>query len=141
MRVTKLIREYVEEQVTKNFPQSQAEIKFDEICKKVNEKRTELNIKLKEIAKELCEQANKELGLNDLKSGQGLYINDYWNGVFSTLYDTKIYEEAQIQKQKRLEKINNTINDILISLELGANRQELEEMLNNIGVNQNEDKI
>ena len=140
MRVTKLIREYVENAVDERIPLpaepegiTALKAKWDEL----NERITKMAIAEYEAFftahKGECAPCCCVDDFNDIDSIiRYINKNARANCGSSTLSFAakKAYEaERRAVGQKRRE----TINEILVSLELGANRAELEEMLSKIG--------
>ena len=140
MRVTKLIREYVENAVCEKMPMP---VEPESITALKNEwDKLENRIAKMVIAeytafftahKGECAPYPCDDDFNDIDA-ISRYINEnaYANCGSHTLSFAakKAYEaERKAVGQKRRE----TINEILVSLELGANRAELEEMLSKIG--------
>lgn len=127
MKVTKLIREYVEEQVS---------IAYDA---KVNPYKEQANLdreKIKNFQEELHLQ-QKEL-LNNFLSENKLF--DDWGNHrpitnistctpgFHRYYTTAMLNEKQWENENQRLK-SAKIREIMINLELGANRQELNDMI------------
>ena len=131
MRVTKLIREYVEKKVKEAYPKSEAEIHWEEKSNKVNEAITKANDLVEAYAKKIGEEINFEFGLNE-----GYRIKAYeGRNWFSTSYygDCEEYQASRKAENERQKKIAETIEEILISLELGGTRADLDEMLAKVG--------
>lgn len=134
MRVTKLIREYVEKRVIAAYPKSEAELAWEAKSKEVNEALTKANELINEASKKIAEQINAEFGF-----AVGSYRlegrEDKYRNVINTTYyaDCEEYQACRKAEEERRKKIKETIEEILISLELGGTKAELEEMLANIG--------
>ena len=141
MRVTKLIREYVENAVDEKIPLP-AE---PESITALNAEWDELNERIIKMAaaeyeafftahKGECAPYYCDGDFNDIDSIIR-YINKNAHascgGSHTLSFAAKKAYEAE-RKAVR-EKRRETINEILVSLELGANRAELEEMLSKIG--------
>ena len=130
MRVTKLIREYVEKKVKEAYPKSEAELIWEEKSRRTNEALTRANDVIEAYAKKVAEEFNAEFGLGDyrLKPFEG-------RNWFSTSYygDCEEYHASRKAENERYKKIAETIEEILISLELGGTRADLDEMLAKIG--------
>ena len=131
MRVTKIIREYVEKKVRENYPKSPAEIKWQEEQDKMEKAIEEADALINAYARSITEDFNKKYGFSEdykLKAYEGYRV------VHSTReYDCDLYQQMSKARSERGQAISNTIEDILISLELGGTRAELEERLANIG--------
>lgn len=131
MRVTKLIREYVEKKVKEAYPKSEAEIRWEEKSNKVNEAITKANDLVEAYAKKIGEEINFEFGLDE-----GYRIKAYEDrNWFSTSYysDDEDYRASYKAEKERRKKIAETVEEILISLELGGTKADLDEMLAKVG--------
>ena len=131
MRVTKLIREYVEKKVREAYPKSEAEIRWEKKSDKANEALTKANELVEAYAKKIGEEINLEFGLNEdyrLKAFDGRnWFGTSWYG------DCEDYQASRKAKDEREKKIAETVEEILISLELGGTRADLDEMLAKVG--------
>lgn len=133
MKVTKLIREYVAEQVAAKYPETEAEKQLTKEIKAIIDKAEELNKKIKDYALDLCEQANKDLGIDSWATSDQLHISSYGGASINygcnNIYDTK----RRTLRDDRMKKINEAVKNILVNLELGATKAELDEMLKKLG--------
>jgi hypothetical protein len=130
MRVTKLIREYVEKKVREAYPKSEAELIWEEKSRRANEALTRANDVVEAYAKKVAEEFNAEFGLGDyhLKPYDGRnWFGTSWYG------DCEEYQASRKAEDERRKKIAETVEEILISLELGGTRADLDEMLAKIG--------
>lgn len=131
MRVTKLIREYVEKKVNKSYPKSVAELVYEEHNRKINDAITEANEKVYEYAKALAEELNAKYGF---PADSNLQARNDYNAIKNKYdYDSEIYQAYRKAKDERKKKIETKIEEILITLELGGSKADLDEMLANIG--------
>lgn len=129
MRVTKIIREYVEKRVKEIYGKETAE----EIA---------YNNAKEELKKEL-EKANKEID-EIIRNYAKEHINNPYNLdidiTSSTIYGDwrwrkekpEIEKIAEEKKQERLTKQSQALENIFVTLELGGNKAQLEEMLANL---------
>ena len=134
MRVTKLIREYVEKRVIAAYPKSEAELAWEAKSKKVNEALTKANDLINKASKKIAEEINVEFGL--AVGGYRLEGREdtYHSVIYTTYYgDCEEYQACRNAEEERKKKIKETIEEILISLELGGTKADLDEMLANIG--------
>ena len=134
MRVTKLIREYVEKRVNAAYPKSEAELMWNAKSKKMNEALAKANELINEASKKIAEEINAEFGFAvdsyRLEGRKDIYCRI----IYPTHYgNCEEYQACQKAEDERRKKIKETIEEILISLELGGTKAELEEMLANIG--------
>ena len=140
MRVTKLIREYVENAVDERIPLpaepegiSALKAEWDELNERIIKMAVAEYVAFFTAHKGECTPYYCGDDFNDTDSiiryiNKNTCVNCGANIL--SFAAKKAYEaECRAVGQKRRE----TINEILVSLELGANRAELEEMLSKIG--------
>ena len=131
MRVTKVIKEYIERKVDEAYP---LPIKKDAIREELEELKEEVEIFYRNKVVELVEKHQGKVGV-----GYGASLNQ-------TLEEAKRYidehlyvpicsftTEEEILYKKELEKVRimrrEAINNIIITLELGGSKAELDAML------------
>lgn len=130
MRVTKTIREYIEKQVKTIMPKSSPEEeiyqsehqKVQDFCNSATET---LKAYASELIAEFCEE--NDFHLTDgwsLKPSLHLTIREY--GQLPSY--AKSYEAQRAREKTTKDAIEN----IIVTLELGGTKAELEEMLNNL---------
>lgn len=131
MKVTKLIREYVVKKVNENYPKTEAELAYEKHADNISNAIKEANEIVFEYAKKIAEELNARYGFpNDSK----LKPSDYYNAVSSrSNYESEIYRASRIAREERQKKVAEKIEEILITLELGGSKADLDEMLKNIG--------
>ena len=131
MRVTRLIREYVEKKVRESYPKSVAELVYEEHNRKIKDALTEVNEKVYEYAKALAEELNAKYGF---PADSSLRVRDHYNSITNRYdYDSEIYQAYHKARDERQTKIEEKIEEILLTLELGGSKADLDEMLANIG--------
>lgn len=136
MKVTKLIREYVEKKVKEKMPDpvKPKDTLADEYAALIDS----LEIYCRNAVKEFARNHGGEFYFSysgygaDMIEAQIAYAGKKCDLVYPRLNALVIDNYNEVCKEMT-KKRNATIEDILISLELGANRAELEEMLNKIG--------
>lgn len=133
MKVTRLIKEYVAEQVTAKYPETEDEKLYKEKLDKIQDKIKELEEKIKSYAAALYEEANKELGIEDWEEDDKIHLYDSRRTILSSSWNNPYVKERSTLQNDRNKKINDTIKNILVNLELGATKAELDEMLKNLG--------
>ena len=133
MKVTRLIKEYVVEQVTAKYPETEAEKLYQEKLDKIQDKIKELEEKIKSYAAVLCEEANKELGIEDWEEDDKIHLYDFRRTILSSGWNNPYTKKRSTLQNDRNKKISDTIKNILVNLELGATKAELDEMLKNLG--------
>ena len=134
MKVTKLIREYVAEQVAAKYPETEDEKLYKEKLDKIENKVNELNNQIKQYALKLCKQANEDLGIDVwADKNDKIHLTNCYCIIASGSYNSPYTINLRTLKNERNKKINDTIKNILVNLELGATKAELDEMLKNLG--------
>lgn len=124
MKVTKIVREHIEEKIEKLY---QPEIdKIDDELRSLDRQVDEAKDKIKDKAKKV---------VIDFLKGEG-YIpyNEGDSGISLYLYSgpKEIIEKKNklnLKKQELKAKRNNTIMDILVELELGGTKETLDKLL------------
>ena len=130
MRVTKAIREYVEEEVTKKYKE-----------------------KIDSVGKEYCEEKDKVLGkITEILNEANNKANDYLNSVgykcyrygseterVFTIYNNPCNYDAEQkiagEKGEIMDKMHAKVKQILFDLEMGETaKAELKELLDNLVV-------
>lgn len=133
MKVTRLIKEYVAEQVTAKYPETEDEKLYQEKFDKIQDKIKELEEKIKNYAAVLCEEANKEFGIEDWEEDDKIHLYDSRRTILSSGWNNPYIKERNTLKNNRDKKISDTIKNILVNLELGATKAELDMMLRKLG--------
>lgn len=128
MRVTKLIKEYVEKQVS-TLPQfaeeSPEEKLYKEMCHKVEEFGESLENEIKNLMEKKIQQFKTEQNIPD-----DMKITVYDYNIYRTcFYRSQLCKNAEKAKEARFKARREAIENILLNLELGADRKELENML------------
>ena len=133
MKVTKLIREYVAEQVAVKYPETEDEKLYKEKLDKIQNKTDELNKQIKEYSLKLCKQANEDLGIDVwVDKNDKIHLSSCYCIASSGSYNNPYAIKLRTLQNARTKKINDTIKNILVNLELGATKAELDEMLKNL---------
>lgn len=132
MRVSRVVREYIEEKVRKAFAEkSTAEIEYAELKQKISDFRSTLDDAVDDFIKMAIMEFRTEFNIPDdieIKPSDydRLRINE-WHSA--------IRNEANAMERKRNTAIDNAIKDIVVTLELGGTKDDLEQMLANINTN------
>lgn len=133
MRVTKLIREYVSKRVNEAYPKTSAEFRWEEKQAQMSKAMEEGEKLVQAYIEEVCSALNAEYGFEGeycLKNcGRMSHIGTSYRGECKD----PLCIAAKEAGDERRTKIAETIENILVSLELGGTRAELEEMLAKIG--------
>ena len=123
MRVSKIIREYVEKTIAEKMPFGEPSKEFKAARENLLKVEDEINIKVEAYATELCAEANKHLpeGFSVFVCSSSPCDSRYWNAPLHIASNT---HENEVRK-KRADAIEN----ILISLELGCTKADLERLI------------
>ena len=123
MRVTKIIREYVEKTVISRLPYGEPTQKFKEEQQKLSDLHRDLNDQVRAYAKSLVEAENANLpeGFKLSVTCGNLVTQSYCN---SPLHCAASSHEQEIRKKR-----NAAIESILVELELGATKADLERLI------------
>ncbi len=126
MKVTKIVREYVEEEVKKIFNnKTEIERQWDKQKEEMNEDCKIMEMRIKTLVEDMKTNFAKKYNVDETVLSYyspSISIN-HWRGI---IY---LEQKAKEEEQKRTERAEKAIKDILISLELGGNKKVLEEML------------
>lgn len=123
MRVTKIIREYVEKTVKERMPYGKPTEANYEACTKMETLRKQVNDKVVEYATKLCEEATKELP-------EGFVISLYGqNPITKSNYKSPLQETAIAHEKEIRNRRAEAIEFILVELELGATKADLERLI------------
>jgi hypothetical protein len=131
MKVTKLIREYVTDEVSKVY-----DAKVNPYTKQAELDRKKLDDLQEELRQQQKEAIKKFMSENELfERHWGNYIEPYeirtsvpsfGNVLTKAIVDAKKWEEENATAKSK------KIRDIILNLELGATRQELDDMLSKL---------
>ena len=124
MRVSKTVREYIEKQVASKFPKTEIELyqeQQEQIASKMNQ---EYYDRVEKAKAEIITSIAKEYEIHE---GDIAIRNNYGN-VFST-FNTPTAMLANTAKSERQKAVNAKITDIIVALELGGTKADLEKML------------
>lgn len=123
MRVTKLIREYVEKTITAKMPYGAPSAEYKAACAQMCDLKTEVNDKVVAYAKKLCEEATAKLP-------EGFYVKLHSNfPITSDSYNSPLQCAAVSHERATREKRAEAIESILLELELGATKADLERLI------------
>ena len=124
MRVTKLIREYVEKTITTKMVFGEPTEKFRAARNLLDETEKSVEEKVEAYAKALVAEAN-----SNLPEGFKIYLSDTYSYVRSSHYDAPLAKAAVAHEREVREKRKTAIESILLELELGATKADLERLI------------
>lgn len=123
MRVTKIIRKYVEKTINTKLVYGAPTAEYREACIKMEALKSEVNDKVVEYAQKLCAEATAQLP-------EGFYIKLHSKfPVESTSYNSPLQCAAGKHEREVREKRAQAIEAILVELELGATKADLERLI------------
>lgn len=123
MRVTKIIREYVEKTVESKMPFGKPAADYKEAVTQMQEQRKLLNEQVTAYATSLIKAANATL-----PEGFNLCVA-CGDKITSTDYRAPLREESEKHQREVREKRRKAIDTILVELELGATKADLERLI------------
>jgi hypothetical protein len=124
MRVSKTVREYIEKQVASKFPKTEIELyqeQQEQIAHKMNQ---EYHDRVEQAEADIIAQLAQEYKIHE----EEIAIRRNYGNVFST-FNTPVAMKANTAKSERQKAINSKIDDIIVTLELGGTKADLEKML------------
>lgn len=125
MRVSKAVKEYIEKQVCAKYPKGENELKAEQVKELVNKANKEMLELMDKAKKEISNQIIAKYGLTEEMGKQNNQYHDYnfdsWNSPIET--------KANTDRQNRRKAIQDKIEDIIVTLELGGTKADLEKML------------
>lgn len=131
MRVSKTVKNYIEKRVREKFsaisPEEQAYKELQELLSKAQE---EANKRIGESSQKIVADINEDYGFEDEFK---LRVNESYCQVYRPYNsNTPIVMKAREEENKRKTKIAETIENIIVNLELGGTKEDLERMLKEI---------
>lgn len=129
MRVTKLIREYIEKTVSEKFDKqtSPEEIKLKEVEKKIATFVSEVNQQVEEVIDKAI--ANFLLATKLPEDIKDTIVNKKPNTIGYRTYNTDIDCKARTRRTERNKTRDEAIENILLTLELGGTKADLDRMI------------
>ena len=125
MRVTKTVREYIEKQVASKFPKTENELQYDQVTQIVNKETEEYHKLMEQAKQEVIVQLVAKYGLEeDMVEKKSCYSYS----PFGT-WGTKARQLNDQAHQDRVVAYKQKIEDIVVTLELGGTKADLEKML------------
>ena len=125
MRVTKLIREYIESKVDESLPKQKAVIAYTEAINRANEAQAEVERRiiplLQETVISVCEEYDIPPDFDFKLTNNSLTRYDSWG--------SELRNQSEQEKKNLLELRRKKVNEIILNLELGATKKDLDEMI------------
>lgn len=122
MRVTKIIREYVEKTIKAKMPYGEPTATYKQHCQSLNDLTSQLNENINAYAEELLASVgNLPEGFTIKKSHWSVFESSSWN---SPMHTAAAAHERQVRENRE-----KAIENILVELELGATKADLERLI------------
>ena len=122
MRVTKIIREYVEKTIATKMPYGEPTAPYRQHCQSLNALTSQLNEKIDAYAEELL------AGVGNLPEGFSIK-KTHWSNFESSTWNSPMHTAASAHERKVRENREKAIETILVELELGATKAALERLI------------
>lgn len=123
MRVTKVIREYIEKRVSDVY-----DPKIDSIGKEYYKEKEKIENEVQEIVNRANDEINRLLAEN----GYSMTFGRKQMLETKNIDNNDIIDEIRRKKSELKKEKTEKITDIIVTLELGGTKAELEEMLKNL---------
>ena len=124
MRVSKTVREYIEKQVASKFPKTEIELYQEQQEQIASQMNKEYCDRVEKVKADIIAKLAQEYEINE---GDIAIRNNYGN-VFST-FNTPTAMLANTAKSERQKAVREKIDDIIVNLELGGTKEDLERLL------------
>lgn len=124
MRVSKTVREYIEKQVASKFPKTENELQYEQNEQIANAMNKEYFAEMNKAKASIIANLREKYGVTD----NTVVVRINCGNVFST-FSTKAKDKADLDRQARQKAINEKIDEIIVTLELGGTKADLEKML------------
>ena len=124
MRVSKTVREYIEKQVASKFPKTEIELYQEQQEQIANQMNKEYYDRVEKAKAEIITSLAQEYKIHE----EEIAIRNNYGNVFST-FNTPTAMKANTAKSERQKAMREKIDDIIITLELGGTKADLERLL------------
>ena len=128
MRVSKTVREYIEKQVASKFAKTENELEYEQICSVANIANNEYHQLMKQASEEITKQL---IAKHNITEDMVEEKSCYSYSPFGT-WRNKLRELADQDRRERQQEQAKKVNDIIVTLELGGTKADLEKMLSEI---------
>lgn len=122
MRVSKIIREYVEKTIKEKMPYGEPTITYKQHCQSLSDLTDQLNERVNAYAEELL------AGVGNLPEGFTIK-KTHWSIFESSTWNSPMHTAASTHERKVRENREKAIETILVELELGATKADLERLI------------
>lgn len=126
MRVSKIVREYIETTVKEKVKMPVTE--WDELFKHYSVEEKKVEKEIQNFAKDKINKLQESFPMLEISN-----IIENRSCVYLSKIKSKEYEKFVEEENKIRIKRKDIINNIIVTLELGGNKSDLDRMLNEIG--------
>jgi hypothetical protein len=134
MRVTKIVREYIEESVSKALTEkSTAEKNYEAFYNELHQFMHQVEDEVEHMIDEAIENYRM---VHNIPDDVKLTKTDYTLIHYSD-WNSAIRNEAETMKRKRKEAQMRAVKDIILTLELGGTKADLDAMLSKVATEYN----
>ena len=125
MRVSKTVREYIEEQVASKFPKTEEELNFEQLSNLVNLANQEYEKRMSQLKDKVVAELMEEYNFPQqvLCKNNSIGYNQF------TTWNTQAKQDSDNARRVREKAMQEKIKGIIVSLELGGTKADLEKML------------
>ena len=125
MRVSKTVREYIEKQVASKFPKTEEELNFEQLSNLVNRANDEYDKRMSQLKDKVVAELMEEYNFPQqvLCKNNGIGYNQF------TTWNTQAKQDSDTARRVREKAVQEKIDDIIVTLELGGTKADLEKML------------
>ena len=124
MRVTKTVKEYIAKQVASKFPKTDIELYQEQQEQIASQMNKEYYDRVEKAKADIIAELAKDYKIHE----EEIAIRNNYGNVFST-FNTPTAMKANTAKSERQKTINEKVNDIIVTLELGGTKADLERLL------------
>lgn len=126
MKVSKTVKEYIERQVASKFPKTDIELFQEQQEQIANRMNQEYQDRVEKAKADIIVSIANEYKIHEEEIA--IRHNHSYGNVFST-FNTPMAMKANTAKSERQKAIRSKIDDIIVTLELGGTKADLEKML------------
>lgn len=125
MRVSKTVREYIEKQVASKFPKTEEELNYEQLSNLVNLANQEYDKRMSQLKDKVVAELMEEYNFPQqvLCKNSSIGYNQF------TTWNTQVKQDSDNARRVREKAVQEKIDDIIVTLELGGTKADLEKML------------
>lgn len=125
MRISKVVREYIEGEVAKKYPKSWAQVKYKELQDNLQAINDFARERYDAFRTALMAEVEERFGVDTTNL-------DFGNvSIYISRRPGSIADLANKDRSESVKKISDKVNEIIVTCELGGTKEDLDRMLNN----------